>query len=223
MKYTEYNEDAGRNEFGTHLESESRKYSALQSLLAGKLLHEQEVESLREFKVVQNFLDSPVGDASEAKLKKVFAAAVIRAQELGTLPFPLADKSPIAIASAIDEGLNRIKFAYKLSQEELDAIEVADKLIDATVARVVTVADKVIERGVPVVLDKLCTVIAKIYPPATVFIPVIKSAEKYIVPIAQLAVRKGLSVVAEGAKTIVRSVVNIGKKVFRGLLSFGRI
>ena len=37
MKYTEYNEDAGRNEFGTHLESESRKYSALQSLLAGKL------------------------------------------------------------------------------------------------------------------------------------------------------------------------------------------
>lgn len=38
MKYTEYNEDAGRNEFGAHLESESRKYSALQSLLAGKLL-----------------------------------------------------------------------------------------------------------------------------------------------------------------------------------------
>lgn len=33
MKYTEYNEDAGRNEFGAHLESESRKYSALQSLL----------------------------------------------------------------------------------------------------------------------------------------------------------------------------------------------
>lgn len=34
MKYTEYNEDAGRNEFSAHLESESRKYSALQSLLA---------------------------------------------------------------------------------------------------------------------------------------------------------------------------------------------
>lgn len=81
MKYTEYNEDAGRNEFGTNLESENRKYSALQSLLAGKLLEKEEAESLREFKVVQLFLDSPVGDASEAKLKKVFAAAVIRAQE----------------------------------------------------------------------------------------------------------------------------------------------
>ena len=202
MKYTEYNEDAGRNEFGAHLESESRKYSALQSLLAGKLLEKDEVESLREFKFVQQFLDSPIGDASEAKLKKAFAAAVIMAQEQGTLPFSLADKSPIAIASAIDEGLNRVKFAYKVSKEELDVVEVADKLIDATVARVVTV-----ERGVPVVLDKLCKVIAKVYPPAAVFVPVIKAAEKYIVPIAKMAVRKGLSVVAEGAKSFIRSTV----------------
>lgn len=217
MKYTEYNEDIGRNEFGTHLENESRKYSALQSLLAGKLLDEQEVKSLREFKVVQQFLDSPIGDASEAKVKKVFAAAVIGAQEQGTLPFSLADKSPIAIASAIDEGLNRIKFSYKLSQEELDVVEVADMLIDATVARVVTVADKVIERGVPVVLDKLCTVIAKVYPPATVFVPVIKAAEKYIVPIAKMAVKKGISVLAEGAKTVVRSAV---KAVKNGVKKF---
>ena len=54
MKYTEYNEDAGRNEFGAHLESESRKYSALQSLLAGKLLEKDEIESLRECKFVGN-------------------------------------------------------------------------------------------------------------------------------------------------------------------------
>lgn len=52
MKYTEYNEDAGRNEFGAHLESESRKYSALQSLLAGKLLEKDEIESLRELSLI---------------------------------------------------------------------------------------------------------------------------------------------------------------------------
>ncbi len=207
MKYTEYNEDAGRNEFGAHIEGESRKYSALQSLLAGRELDKEEVESLKEFKVVQQFLDSPVGDASEAKLKKVFAAAIITANEQGALPFPIEDKSPITIASAIDEGLNRVKLSYKLTKEELDVIEVADMLIDATVARVVTVADKVIERGVPVVLDNLCKVIARVYPPATVFVPVIKAAEKYIVPIAKMAVRKGLSVVAEGAKSFIRSTV----------------
>lgn len=219
MKYTEYNEDAGRNEFGSHLESESRKYSALQSLLAGKLLDKEEVDSLREFKVVQQFQDSPVGDASEAKLKKAFAASVIMAQEQGTLPFSLADKSPIAIASAIDEGLNRVKFSYKLSHEELDVVEVADKLIDATVARVITVADKVIERGVPVILNKLSQVIAKVYPSATVFVPVIKAAEKYLVPMAKVAVRKGMSVVAKAAKSVVRSAVKGIVKVGRKLTS----
>ena len=207
MKFIAYNEDECRNEFGTHIEGESRKYSALQSLLAGRELDKEEVESLKEFKVVQQFLDSPVGDASEAKLKKVFAAAIIIANEQGTLPFSIDGKSPIAIASAVDEGLNRVKLSYKLAKEELDVIEVADMLIDATVARVVTVADKVIERGVPVVLDNLCKVIARVYPPATVFVPVIKAAEKYIVPIAKMAVRKGLSVVAEGAKSFIRSTV----------------
>ena len=81
----------------------------------------------------------------------------------------------------------------------------------------VTVADKVIERGVPVVLDNLCKVIARVYPPATVFIPVIKAAEKYIVPIAKMAVRKGLSVVAEGAKSFIRSTV---KTIKNGVKKF---
>ena len=217
MKYTEYNEDAGRNEFGAHIEGESRKYSALQSLLTGRELEKEEVESLKEFKVVQQFLDSPVGDTSEAKLKKVFATAIITANEQGTLPFSIEDKNPIAIASAIDEGLNRVKLSYKLVKEDLDVIEVADMLIDATVARVVTVADKVIERGVPIVLNRVCDLISKIYPPATVVVPVIKSAEKFIVTAAKVAVRKGLKYVAEGAKTVVRSeakgLVKVGKKL----------
>ena len=101
----------------------------------------------------------------------------------------------------------------------MDVIEVADMLIDATVARVVTVADKVIERGVPVVLNRVCDLISKVYPPATVFVPVIKSAEKFIVTAAKVAVRKGLKYVAEGAKTIVRSVAKGIAKVGRKVLS----
>ena len=219
MKFTAYNEDEGRNEFVSHVEGESRKYSALQSLLSGRELEKEEVESLKEFKVVQQFLDSPVGDASEAKLKKVFAAAIITANEQGTLPFSIDGKSPIAIASAVDEGLNRVKLSYKLANEDLDAIEVADKLIDATVARVITVADKVIERGVPVVLNRVCDLIIKVYPPASVFVPVVKNVEKYIVTAAKVAVRKGLKYVAEGAKTIVRSVAKGIAKVGKKLVS----
>ena len=220
MKFIAYNEDEGRNEFVSHVEGESRKYSALQSLLSGRKLEQEEVESLKEFKEVQQFLDSPVGDASEAKLKKVFATAIIIANEQGTLPFSIEDKSPIAIASAVDEGLNRVKLSYKLANEDLDAIEVADKLIDATVARVITVADRVIERGVPVVLNRVCDVIAKVYPPASVFVPVIKNAEKFIVPAAKAAVRKGLNYVAEDAKTVVRSVAKGLDKARKKLISW---
>lgn len=213
MKFVEYNEDYGRNEFGTHMDKLCAKYSALQSLLAGKELEEEEVESLREFKVVQQFLDSPIGDSLEAKLKKAFATAIVVADNKGVLPFSLGDKSPIAIASAIDEGLNRVKLSYKLVQEELDCIEVADMLIDATVARIVTVADKVIEKGVPVVLDKVCSFITRACPPANVFVPIIKQAEKFLVPAAKKIVRKGLTVVAETAKGFVRSVAKFGKKI----------
>lgn len=41
MKFIAYNEDEGRNEFGTHIEAESRKYSALQSLLSGRELEKE--------------------------------------------------------------------------------------------------------------------------------------------------------------------------------------
>lgn len=217
MKFVEYNEDYGRNEFGTHMDKLCAKYSALQSLLAGKELEEEEVESLCDFKVVQQFLDSPIGDSLEAKLKKAFATAIVVADNKGVLPFSLGDKSPIAIASAIDEGLNRVKLSYKLVQEELDCIEVADMLIDATVVRVVTVADKVIEKGVPVVLDKVCMFITRVYPPATVFVPIIKQAEKFLVPAAKKIVRKGLAVVADTAKEFIRSAVKVGKKIWNGV------
>lgn len=220
MKFVEYNEDYGRYEFGTHMDKLCAKYSALQSLLAGKELEKEEVESLREFKIVQQFLDSPIGDSLEAKLKKAFATAIVIADNKGVLPFSLGDKSPIAIASAIDEGLNRVKLSYKLVQEELDCIEVADILIDATVARVVTVADKVIEKGVPVVLDKVCKFITRVYPPATVFVPIIKQAEKFLVPAAKKIVRKGLAVVSETAKGFIRSTVKVGKKIWNGVKEF---
>lgn len=220
MKYTEYNEDYGRAEFAHNIERECGKYSALQSLISGKELEKEDVKNLREFKVVQQFLDSPVGSPLEAKLKKVFAASSIVANEQGSLPFKLKDKSPVAIASAVDEGLNRVKLSYKVSTGEKDVTDAVDVMIDATVARAATVTDKVIERGVPIVLDKLSEVVTKIYPPAAVFTPYIKAAEKVIVPVAKVAVRKGLSFIGETAKTVVHSAVKTAKKVGRKILSW---
>lgn len=46
MKFEEYNEDNGRNEFASSLNGECNKYSALQSLLAGQQLSQDEVEKV---------------------------------------------------------------------------------------------------------------------------------------------------------------------------------
>lgn len=212
MVYKEYNEDYGRSEFGTAVDSEFGKYNALQSLLIGKQLGDEEVQTLREFGCVQKFLDSPMGDKSEVKLKKAFSTAVVIANEVGGLPFKV-EKSPVAIASTVDEGLSRIKTAYKVAQGEMDVTDVVDHHIDAVAARVKTVADKVIEVGAPIVVDKVCKVVNKVFPPAKAVVPLIKKAERFIRPKVKAVVRKGISVVANAAKVVVRSVVNVAKKV----------
>ena len=219
MVYSEYNEDYGRSEFGSFMDGELNKYNALQSLLTGKQLENEEVETLREFPIVQKFLSSPIGDQSEPTLKKVFATAIAIANEQGKLPFKI-DSNSLDLASAVDEALTRIKTSYKVTQGELDIIEAVDLQIDAIAARVVSAADNVIERAVPVALDKLCLYISKVYPPAAIFTPIIKESEKFLISAAKVAVRKGVTVLAEGAKTALRNVATYTKRISAKLKSY---
>lgn len=219
MKFEEYNEDYGRNEFANQFEEETGRLSALQSLLLGEELGKEEVASIREFESVKKFLDLPIGDKCEVVLKKMFAYSVIVAKNKGVLPFELPD-SPVAIASLVDEGLTRLKVAYKTGKGELDVIEAADAMIDSLSVRIVTVADKVIDRGVPVLLDKLCMVMTKVYPPTAVLVPYVKATEKYVNAAAKVLVRKGMGVITQAAKSVVRKVVSAGKKVAAKIKNF---
>lgn len=219
MKFEEYNEDYGRNEFANQFEEETGRLSALQSLLLGEELGKEEVTSIREFESVKKFLDLPIGDKCEVVLKKMFAYSVIVAKNKGVLPFELPD-SPVAIASLVDEGLTRLKVAYKTGKGELDVIEAADAMIDSLSVRIVTVADKVIDRGVPVLLDKLCMVMTKVYPPTAVLVPYVKATEKYVNAAAKVLVHKGMGVITQAAKSVVRKVVSAGKKVAAKIKNF---
>lgn len=69
MKFTEYNEDYGRNEFGMQFEKEITQMTALQSLLLGNELNAEEFPMIREFKCVKEFLDLPMNDKKERILK----------------------------------------------------------------------------------------------------------------------------------------------------------
>lgn len=217
MKFAEYNEDYGRNEFGNQFEKEATQMTALQSLLTGNELSAEELPLIREFKTVQEFLDLPVNDKKEAILKKLFTSSIIFAKNKGVLSFNVPD-SPVEIASAVDEGLTRLKVAYQTATGVLDSIEATDVLIDRIAVRTITVMDKVIEKGVPVVLDKLCMVMIKVYPPAITVVSIIKSAERYITVTTKVVVRKGIRTLAQAAKPIVQRTVTKVKSVAKKLL-----
>lgn len=219
MKFAEYNEDYGRNEFGNQFEKEVTQMTALQSLLTGNELSAEELPLIREFKTVQEFLDLPANNRKEAILKKLFTSSIILAKNKGILPFNVPD-SPVEIASAVDEGLTRLKVAYQTATGVLDSIEATDVLIDRLAVRTVTVMDKVIEKGMPVVLDKVCMVMTKVYPPAVVVVPIIKSAERCITVATKVVVRKGIRTLAQAAKPIVQRTVAKVKSVARKVLNF---
>ena len=193
--------------------------TALQSLLLGNEMTAEEPPLIREFKCVKEFLDLPVNDKKEAVLKKLFATSVVIAKSKGLLPFEVPN-SPEAIASAVDEGLTQMKVAYKTATGELDSIEAVDVLVDRVAVRTITIADKMIEKGMPVVLDKLCVAMARVYPPAMAVVPVIKRAERYITVATKMVVRKGIHTLAQAAKPIVKQVVITVKSVARKVLNF---
>ncbi len=218
MKFAEYNEDYGRNEFGNQFEREATQMTALQSLLLGNELTAEELPLIREFKCVKEFLDLPINDKKEAILKKLFATSIVIAKSKGLLPFEVPE-SPEAIASVVDESLTQMKVAYKTATGELDSIEAVDVLVDRVAVRAVAIADKVIEKGIPVILDKLCMVMTKVCPPAKAVVPVIKRAERYITVATKEVVRKGIRTLAQAAKPIVKQVAAKVKSIATKVLN----
>lgn len=169
-----------------------------------------------------DFLERKMSDRKSAKFKKVLAAATIVAKAKG-IPTPVKDFSPVSLASTVDEGANRAKAAYQVSTGTLDPVEAADALIDSTAARVVAVADKVIEKGVPIVLNTVVDKVAKVFPPAKAVKPYVEHVAKVVTPLAKKAVRAGVKTLAKVAKTVVHSVAStvskVGRKIFKFLFS----
>lgn len=193
------------------------KMTALQTLLSGKDLSKEEVPLIKEFKVVQEYLDLPVGDKKEVILKKAFATAVTIAKDKGVLPFEV--DSSEQIASLVDDGLTRMKVAYQTATGKMDAYQAVDALVDRVAVRVVGVADRVIEKGTPVVVDKLCKAMSK-HPYTMALVPFVKAAEKYIAPVAKAAVRAGVAAVAKAAKPILKKAVDTAKAVGKKIMSW---
>ncbi len=221
MKYETYNEESGVNEFHNEFENQITHISALNSLLTGEELVKEEISFIKDFKEVKDFLELPLNDPREADLKKLFAAALIKAEENGLLSeLELSDKSPMAIASLVDESLTRLKISYQTGEGILDPIEAAEALIDRVAVRTISVVEKVIEKGVPLAVDGLCKMLIEAYPPAIAIVPLIKKAEKFVTEKAKQLAKKGIEQIAKSAKSAVRNLAENTKKVAQKVLDW---
>lgn len=203
----------------------STKYSALQSLLLGENVEEEEIPLLQEFKCVQEFLDLPMNDPKEGDLKKLFAGAVTAAAESGVLPFDLPNNTAEDIACLVDDGLTRVKTAIKVATGEMSIEEAADAMIDHVAARTVAVIDRALDSGIAG--HAVATVATAVYPPAEELRPIIVKTVQHAAPAIKTAVRTVVPMIASKVKTVVREAIpvikekvkEIGKKILNKVFS----
>ena len=187
--------------------------SALDSVFMEPAIEKAEsIPSRPESKLLTTYLDSPLGSPSDVMVKKAMATAVAIAKKRGVTTI-VPTKNPMELAAAVDEGMTRMKVAYKVGKGLLDSTKAADEIIDRAAARVTAFTDKVIEIGTPIVIDKVMTAAAHVFPPVAVVAPIVKVAAPFIAKAAKTVVRAGVKVVATAAKSVVKTVVAGAKKV----------
>ena len=194
--------------------------ASLTSLLLGKRLNKiEEIPTRKESPFLNRYLDSPLRSTVDTSVKKTMAVAVAIAKKRG-IATPVAAKTPMELASTVDEGITRMKVAYQYGKGRLSSTKAAEEFIDRTAARVVAFTDKVIEKGVPIVADAVVNAVTKVFPPAKVIAPVVKAAVPFVTKAIKTVVRKGVEVIANVAKTVVKvvsGVKKIGKKIWNFL------
>ncbi len=149
--------------------------------------------------------------------KRIIAKAIIKGIKEGAIePMTAPD-----IASLIDEGVTRMTVAYQVGEGQMDSIDAMDVLIDHAAARVVTIADDIItkvEKGLlaksdiiaDTLVDRAATglkALASAFPLTRVLVPFIDTAAQYIKPAVRAVVKKGITIVANVARTVVKKVV----------------
>lgn len=220
--------------FAAQTEEMTPILSAVQSIAIGKELSDEDVSIIREFESVQEYLNLPLNDPAENKLKKVFAASVVTAHQKGILKLPEGYNSAESIASIVDEGLTRIKVGYQLAEGKINPIDaevaISDRqvihtaaVVDVVVNKLVqkantyvdiaektalSVSDKLVAMGMGRLSDLVCASAVRVYPPAIVVVPYIKRFTAVATPVAQKAVKKGIRMAADFARTSIKQIAS---------------
>lgn len=166
---------------------------------------------------LQPLIDEELTPEEATERKRTIATALIKGMRDGSIePMEAPD-----IAALIDEGVTRMTVAKQVGEGTMDPVKAMETFIDHAAARVITIADNLItkvEKGAlersDVIADTLIDrgatalkVLAASWPPTRVLVPFIDSAAQYIKPGVRMLVKKGITMVADTARTIVKNAV----------------
>lgn len=182
-------------------------------ILDGKLSEEINSEWL------QPLIDGKLSPQEIINKKTIIAKAIIKGIKEGVIAPMTAEE----IAALIDEGFTRLIVAQQVAQGAMDTIEAVDVLADHAASRVVTIVDAVITKieivaleGADIISDTLVNtaamglkVVASAFPPTRMLVPFVDTVAQFIKPVARIIVKKGIKMVANAARTIVKNAVPI--------------
>ena len=186
----------------------------------------QPTPNVKASKIINEHLTSCFGSEQENKAKKIVAAAAVIAKHKKVLPHADVLTTPLAIASAADESMVRMKTAFKVGTGEMTVNEAVDKVVDYAAARtcaaidrvvptVKKIAEKAVEKVTPVVVNTVCSVVEKVCPPATVITTMVRNSTPYITETAKTVVNKGMEACAHYAKKAVTYGAEKAKSVIK--------
>lgn len=182
--------------------------SLLSALLGEEKFAENSSSNPALAKVMDHFVNAPLGDPSELKMKKLMAAATLMAQEKGILPKGLKAQMVEEVVTAVDDGLSRVKLAFQ--QNEGWIKNAANQLIDRAAARTVTLVDHTFQTGVAqnAITNGIVAVGTLLgMPQVAAARPYIHAAVNFASSSIRTGVTKGINVVASTAKSVVRTVI----------------
>ena len=193
-------------------------YTTIQSALLDEVGLE-ELPASQPMQCVQDFLDAEINGDKDLAMKKLFAAGVALANDSGVLP--LSDNSPEMISTIADDTLTRTKVAYQVATGDIQIEDVTDTLIDNAAARAMAVADVAVEKGLPLIVERVCDAVSLSFPPlaevAQLAKPILKHVAVRVAPKVKEVVKKGISVVSsvakQAAKRVIDAVRETGRKV----------
>ena len=175
---------------------------------------------LKESPSIQKFLDLPINDPQESVLKKLFAIAIIVADEKGMLPFHLPPTMTAeSIASTIDESLTRIKTAYLTDEGKMNPVKATETLIEHMAARTMVAAENLVEVGMPRLIDTACNMMVSTFPETIVLVPFIKAVEPKLTSIVKEAVCSGIKSLGNMTKSIAEKSINYIKEKAKQIIN----